>query len=192
MQTIERRAALAPAGRATADQTPVALLKRAGALVEQAMREHIYDKANGEAPGPDCAFAAYLADLQKALARPAALPLDVLSDGLRLIAAQSVCPDWTHQQAFEFMRASAREHLAAAAVARPPKLVLVVSGGNVQSMHGSRPFPSMDIVLIDHDHLGADGRSEDECEAIEASEIAACPQAVLWDVGGNGDDPKGE
>lgn len=186
MDINKRQASPAQAGRALAEQqTTVTLLMRTVALLEQAMSQHIYDAASGEKPGPECAYAALLSDLKNFLKRPAVLPKDVLAEGLRLIASQSVGADYTHEEAFEFIRATAKAHLAVAGRMPPPKLVMVVSGGNLQSMHGTKPFPSMDIVLVDHDHLRAAGVEAPSREAMEATEIANCPLAVQWDTVGS-------
>ncbi len=183
MQIEERQALPAHAGRALAEQiSTVTLLMRAEELLGQAMSQHIYDAANGEKPGPECAYTVLLSDLKNFLAHPRPVPGDVLAEGLRLIASQSIGPDWTHQQAFDFIRTTAKAHLATAAGLPPAKIVMVLSGGLLQSVHGSDPFPHMDVVLVDRDHLEERGRSDDESDEIEAAAIAECPNALLWVV----------
>jgi hypothetical protein len=59
------------------------------------------------------------------------------------------------------------------------KMVLVVSGGCLQTVHVSKDFPTIDLVLIDHDNL------EDydvDNEAIEEREIADCPNVIVPDI----------
>ncbi len=170
MQIEERQALPAHAGRALAEQiSTVTLLMRAEELLGQAMSQHIYDAANGEKPGPECAYTVLLSDLKNFLAHPRPVPGDVLAEGLRLIASQSIGPDWTHQQAFDFIRTTAKAHLATAAGLPPAKIVMVLSGGLLQSVHCSDPLPHMD-------------RSDDESDEIEAAAIADCPNALLWVV----------
>lgn len=62
-----------------------------------------------------------------------------------------------------------------------PKLVIVVSGGCIQSMHCNVPL-GMDIVVVDHDNIAEQRPDGDE---IEADTIADCPLAVGWDCAEN-------
>lgn len=64
----------------------------------------VYTNAPGaRQPCPELESAARIA-----VAAPALL------EALRLIGVQSICPDWTHEQAFQFMRDTARAAIAAA------------------------------------------------------------------------------
>jgi hypothetical protein len=60
-----------------------------------------------------------------------------------------------------------------------PKMVLVVSGGVLQTVHVSKGFPQIDLVLIDHDNLEDLDVDSDE---IEEREIADCPNVMVPDV----------
>lgn len=113
------------------DATARGLMARTVELLELALSQHIYDASNGEAPGEDCVFSAHLAEVKAFLARPTAHH-EGLEEGLRLIATQSIGPDWSHEQAFDFMRATARSCLGPSAESPETPADLAAAGYRIE------------------------------------------------------------
>jgi hypothetical protein len=62
----------------------------------------------------------------------------------------------------------------------PDTLVIVVSGGNIQSMHANREL-AMAIVVIDHDNIEAEAEEiADRADEIEAAALDNCPVSIGW------------
>lgn len=62
-----------------------------------------------------------------------------------------------------------------------PKLVIVISGGNLQEIHCTAGFPEIDLVVIDHDNMEAEGISAAEADAIQDRATADTPNVHGWD-----------
>ena len=59
------------------------------------------------------------------------------------------------------------------------KMVLVISGGNLQTVHVSKGFPTIDLMLVDHDNLDS---CDVDSDTIESREIADCPNVIIPDI----------
>lgn len=59
-----------------------------------------------------------------------------------------------------------------------PKVVVILAGGNVQSIHSS--IPDIQVKVVDHDNLTAEGKSEQQANAIQFNELQNCPFEIKF------------
>lgn len=62
-----------------------------------------------------------------------------------------------------------------------PKIVIVISGGNLQGISGSKNVPELDIVVIDHDNMEAEGIDRDRADELQDAALADCPKGLGFD-----------
>jgi hypothetical protein len=64
-----------------------------------------------------------------------------------------------------------------ALIAITPKLVIQISGGNLQAMNSNVPL-AIDIVVLDSDNMKADGMNDGQIDSIHKKELLDCAFVV--------------